>query len=146
VVGERTSWLIKCRGLETSGLKFVLLERVLKYYDREGYRELNGQQGGTVEVLKDTMASLQEMIQWIMKRNINLEYHYTEMERRMRAFLTFFAKLEVGVREANDKTNSKPGWLSAYNFLTLLNLPEQIRTFGLPRWHWEGTVAGEGFL
>jgi hypothetical protein len=118
----------------------------LKYYDREGYRELNGQQGGTVEVLKNIMASLQEMIQWIMKRNIDLEYHHTEMERRMRVFLTFFAKLEVGVREANDKTNSKPGWLSAYNFLTLLNLPEQIQTFGLPRWHWEGTVAGEGFL
>jgi hypothetical protein len=38
LVVELRGWL-KCRGLDTSGLKCDLLERVLKYYDREGYQE-----------------------------------------------------------------------------------------------------------
>jgi hypothetical protein len=92
-----------------TGLKCDLLERVLKYYDCKGYQEPDGQQGGTVEVVKNTMASLQEMIQWKMKLDIDSELHNREMERRLRVFLAFFAKLEGAVREANDKSKSKPG-------------------------------------
>jgi hypothetical protein len=103
----------------------------------------SGQRGGAVQVVKNTMASLQEMIQWIMKRNIDSDLHYREMERRIRVFPTCFARLKSAVRDVNDKSESKPGWLFAYNFLTLLNLPDQVQTFGSPRWHWEGTVAGE---
>jgi hypothetical protein len=82
LVMELRGWL-KCRGLEMSGLKCDLLERVLKYYDREGYREPTGQRGGAVQVVENSMASLQDMIQWIMKRNIDSQLHYKEMERRI---------------------------------------------------------------
>jgi hypothetical protein len=141
LVKELTGWL-KYRGLETTALKCDWLERVPKYY-----QDPNGQRGGTVEVVKKTMASLQEIIRWIMKRDIDYELHYRKMERRIKAFLTCFTnKLEGAVGEANDKSKSKPGWLSAYNFVTLLNLPDQVLIFCSLRWHWEGTVAGKGFL
>jgi hypothetical protein len=145
LVRELAGWL-KCRGLDSTGKKQELLDRVLGLYDKEEFRVPSGQRGGTVELLTSTIAKLQEMIQWVMKRDIASTEHYTELERRIRVFLTCFARLEEGVRQATDRLEKKPGWLTAYNFLTLLNLPEQIKTFGSPRWHWEGTVAGEGFL
>ena len=39
-----------------------------------------------------------------------------------------------------------PMWLSQYNFLCLLNLPEQIKMLGPVRNRWEGGVRGERFL
>jgi hypothetical protein len=41
LVKELAGWLgwLKCRGLETTGLKSDLLERILKYYDQEDYRD-----------------------------------------------------------------------------------------------------------
>ena len=40
----------------------------------------------------------------------------------------------------------KHTWLSHYNFLCLLNLPEQIKMLGPLRNRYEGGVRGEGFL
>jgi hypothetical protein len=96
--------------------------------------------------VKNRMALLQEMSQWIVKRDVDSELHYREMERCIRVFLTCFAKLEGPFKEAKGKSKSKPGWLSTYNFVMLLNLPDQVQTFGSLIWHSKGTVAGKGAL
>ena len=42
--------------------------------------------------------------------------------------------------------NVKKTWLSSYNFVCLLNLPDQIKKLGPIRNQWEGGPRGEGFL
>ena len=39
-----------------------------------------------------------------------------------------------------------PVWVTKYNFLSLLKLPDTIRQFGPVRGYWEGGAIGEGFL
>ena len=45
-----------------------------------------------------------------------------------------------------EMAQSKHTWLSHYNFLCLLNLPNEIDELGPLRNRWEGGVRGEGFL
>ena len=39
-----------------------------------------------------------------------------------------------------------PEWLTCYNFLCLLNLPEAIDQLGPLRFNYEGSSEGEGFI
>ena len=51
---------------------------------------------------------------------------------------------ESGPKDSKGK--QEPSWLSSYNCLSLLNLPEIIREFGPLRSIWEGDNQGEGYL
>jgi hypothetical protein len=42
--------------------------------------------------------------------------------------------------------DESPSWMTQYNFLCLLNIPDVMRKFGCLRNIWEGGVEGEGFL
>jgi len=44
------------------------------------------------------------------------------------------------------KLGQVPKVVSSYNFACLINLPEQMRTYGPLRWYWEGKKQGEGYL
>ena len=44
------------------------------------------------------------------------------------------------------KKSGLPAWISAYNFLSLLNLPAVVRKYGPIRNLWEGSWVGEGIL
>ena len=41
---------------------------------------------------------------------------------------------------------SVPGWVTSYNFLSLLNLPTVLKDYGSMRVLWEGGEDGEGYL
>ena len=40
----------------------------------------------------------------------------------------------------------KPIWISKSNFMSLLNLPKQMKQFGPLRLYWEGGWKGEGII
>ena len=63
----------------------------------------------------------------------------------IRMYLNAIHDLDIGMRDERE-TNRKPIWLTSYNFLSLLNLPNQISNLGPLRNRWEGGVSGEGFL
>lgn len=39
-----------------------------------------------------------------------------------------------------------PKWVSSYNFLSLLNIPDEMTLYGPPRCHYEGSYKGEKFV
>ena len=50
--------------------------------------------------------------------------------------------VNFNLREAKEK----PIWISKSNYLSLLNLPEQMKEFGPLRLYWEGGWKGEGII
>lgn len=66
----------------------------------------------------------------------------TEVTRRVKLFLTLFARCDEGFHSGKGK--DVHAWISCYNFTTLLNLPQNVRNFRTMRDLWEGGFAGEG--
>jgi hypothetical protein len=97
---------------------------------------------GPVETVMATVSSLDELISLIMVESIPGEEYYSILERKIRVFLTHFADME----EKLPLKKKLPSWLSCYNFLSLLNLPDVIRNYGPIRNIWEGAAQGEGIL
>ena len=89
-----------------------------------------------------TVSSLDELISLIMVQEIPGEEYYSVLERKIRMFLTHFADMEENL----PSKKKLPSWLSCYNFLSLLNLPDVIRNYGPLRNIWEGAAQGEGVL
>ena len=48
--------------------------------------------------------------------------------------------------ELPKENGMKPCWVSKSNFLSLLNLPKQMRLYGPMRRYWEGGYRGEGLI
>ena len=137
------NWLGQ-RGLNKKGSAAEVRQRVA------GYRQLPlneqpvvvEQRGGPVETVQQTIMALDNMMSLLMVEQIDGAEYYVELERTIRVFLTLFADLEETLANAN----SLPSWLSSFNCLSLLNLPDIVRLYGPIRNIWEGSWVGEGFL
>lgn len=57
-------------------------------------------------------------------------------------FLSTYNYLERAVNDDKDK----PGWVTSYNFVTLLNLPREMESLGPLVDLWEGKFQGEGII
>ena len=139
---DNRAWLTQ-RGLDREGLAKSLANRV-NYYMTEvdPVPPVVEMQAGPVETVLLTISSLDELISLVMIDEIPNGQYYAVLERKVRIFLTHFADME-------DKLPSKkklPQWLSAYNFMSLLNLTDVIRQYGPIRNIWEGGAQGEGVL
>ena len=64
-----------------------------------------------------------------------------KLETIIRMFLISYDMVDKGL---SDKPI--PSFMSQYNFLCLLNIPETMRQYGSMRNMWEGGIVGEGFL
>ena len=64
-----------------------------------------------------------------------------EMELFVRYFLVCYNEFNTSINPVKNK-----GWVTSYNFLSLLNLPSALRTYGNMRVLWEGGDDGEGYL
>jgi len=100
------------------------------------------QPGGPVETVQQTILALDDMMSLLMVEQIDEAKYYIELERTIRVFLTRFADLEENLVNIN----ALPSWLTCFNCLSLLNLPDIIRLYGPIRNIWEGSWVGEGFL
>ncbi|KAL7569431.1 hypothetical protein ACA910_009617 [Epithemia clementina (nom. ined.)] len=68
-----------------------------------------------------------------------------EIDFRVKRFLSCYAKVDQGL-QSSEESHEKPSWVTLYNFMSLLNLPDAVRRFGPLRNIWEGGTQGEGFL
>ena len=60
----------------------------------------------------------------------------------LQVFLTHYNKMERAVYSGT----SKPGWVTSYNFASLLNVPRALKNFGPLIDLWEGKNQGEGIV
>jgi hypothetical protein len=139
---DNKAWLT-LHGFPSSDMNASELKAKVLYCMTEiPYPDEVAMSAGPVETVLATVSSLDELISLIMVQSIPGEEYYSILERKIRIFLTHFADME-------DKLPSKkklPSWLSCYNFLSLLNLPDVIRNYGPIRNIWEGAAQGEGVL
>ena len=138
---DNRAWLTQ-RGLDDSGLADPLRARVKHYMDQTPVPPVVEMQAGSVETVLLTISSLDDLISLVMIDEIPNHEYYTVLERKIRIFLTHFADME----DKLPRKKQLPQWLSAYNFLSLLNLPDVVRQYGPIRNIWEGGPQGEGVL
>lgn len=138
-----SNWL-SLRGLDKEGCAADLKRRVARYFLlEEGARPpVVRQFGGPVTVVKDTLSSLSSLIGWLMVEQIDDDNYYTELDRKVRVFLTHYAEMDSRIAALG----ATPSWLTSGNFLSLLNLSDIVRRYGPIRNIWEGYWMGEGIL
>ncbi|KAL7578583.1 hypothetical protein ACA910_011639 [Epithemia clementina (nom. ined.)] len=139
---ENTSWL-SARGLDKKGSAQELKERVQMSLQQTNI-PLSRQSSGSVKGVVDVWKSLHSLLQIVMRTGedaINTE----EIDYWVKRFLSCYAKVDQGLQSSED-SHEKPSWVTTYNFMSLLNLPDAVRRFGPLRNIWEGGTQGEGFL
>ena len=142
-VVDNKAWL-QLRGFPTSKKNAAALTAEVKHCMTEvdPPPPVIAMSAGPVETVMATVASLDEMISMIMVPEVTNGECYSALDRKTRMFLTHFADME----ERLPLRKRLPTWLSCYNFLSLLNLPDVIRDYGPIRNIWEGAAQGEGVL
>ena len=94
----------------------------------------------------DKTARLADMLQLAMKADI-IKEEIRQLDLSIRLFLHAVHKFDNNFNKypaGHEKYT--PVWVTKYNFLSLLKLPDTIRQFGPVRGYWEGGAIGEGFL
>ncbi|KAL7567106.1 hypothetical protein ACA910_009435 [Epithemia clementina (nom. ined.)] len=139
---ENMSWL-SARGLDKKGRAQELKERVQMYLQQTNI-PLPRQSSGSAKGVVDVWKSLHSLLQIVMRTGeeaINTE----KIDFRVKRFLSCYAKDNQGL-QSSEESHEKPSWVTLYNFMSLLNLPDAVRQFGPLRNIWEGGTQGEGFL
>jgi hypothetical protein len=136
---ENIAWL-QARGIISKGSARIVRERVKQFHVSGNIPVVKESTTCTTEEVLKMVHTMRQMISKSMARNINgTQVH--ELEALIRYFLIKYDKFECSISDARN-----PGWISSYNFLSLLNVPELVEKFGGLRHLWEGGEDGEGFL
>lgn len=134
---ENRMWL-RSRNLKTDGNAKELQERVSNNINMVQSHPT----GGPMEEVRMVLLSLWSMLSYLMGMRKVTSQESNVASRVIRLFLTAVFDHDRSI----NKTRAKPNWLTSYNFVCLLNIPEQIEMLGPIRNRWEGGVRGEGFL
>ena len=138
---QNKGWLA-ARGLDTKGRALEIRTRVKTYMEQPGGApQVLEPQGGPVANVHAVISALNAMVSRLMRTTITPE-HVDDVERHIKIFLSSFETFDAGMRAETEK----PTWISSYNFVCLLNLPDVMREFGPLRNLWEGGGQGEKFL
>ncbi|KAL7573340.1 hypothetical protein ACA910_011703 [Epithemia clementina (nom. ined.)] len=139
---ENTSWL-SARGLDKKGSAQELKERVQTSLQQTNI-PLPRQSSGSVKGVVDVWKSLHSLLQIVMRTGEDA-IKTEEIDFWVKRFLSCYAKVDQGLQSSED-SHEKPSWVTSYNFMSLLNLPDAVRRFGPLRNIWEGGTQGEGFF
>lgn len=132
---ENRAWL-RSRNLPTDGNADTLKLRVKDNWSLPEAKNI----GGLLANVRKVIVSEWFMISYLMGMKGSSDKEVNEASRLIRLFLTHLYDHEASMGQG------KQTWLSSYNFVCLLNLPEQINKLGPIRNRWEGGARGEGFL
>ena len=99
--------------------------------------------GGEAGEVLELLNSLWTLVGYLMGMKNASPTSVNVTERLVRVFLT---RVYDFVEAMRLKEDAKPSWLSSYNFVCLLNIPEQIKMLGPVRNRYKGGNRGEGFL
>jgi hypothetical protein len=135
------NWL-KARSLNVHGDKNMLRNRVLSF-QRLPMNEIPPITCNphSVDDIFQLLKALTFMLECLMSQD-TVKCSSERLESYVRHFLSLFSNLDSFL----DPDRKIPTWITKYNFLSLLNLPDQVKKFGSVRNIWEGGVQGEGFL
>jgi hypothetical protein len=97
--------------------------------------------GGGVGNIIEMIGSLKAMVARIMKQCVSTE-DIDDIECHIKLFLSSFESFDIAMRN----TDTKPTWLTSYNFMCLINVPKMIQEFGPVRNLWEGGGQGEKII
>ena len=97
--------------------------------------------GGPVTNVQLMICSLKAMVCWLMSSSVT-QLHIKDIERHIHIFLNCFEVFDKELKA----TEERPTWITSYNFLCLLNLPDMLRKFGPLQNVWEGGGQGEKVL
>ena len=88
------------------------------------------------------------MLALILARNTSHE-HIKRTDRSIKLFLSNldrFQQIFYKQKGVNGQKSVKPIWLTRYNYLSLLNIPQFIKINSPLVNNWEGSLKGEGYL
>lgn len=141
---ENMRWLM-LRNLDQTGDAKSVRDRVAHYLNSQPIPQVCTT--GISYTWEDVLLlvnSLLRMMELLMQQTISNMPKYKQcLEAVIRCFLSNYAKLDSSIHTT---TTTVPSWISHYNFMSLLNLPEQVSKFGPVRNYWEGGMVGEGYL
>lgn len=131
---------LRVRRLPLNGNAKELRKRVVENKDKE----IPPTAGGPVENIKKIILTLWYTLCHVM--GMKTIPDPAETKATTRKLICLFLSQVANHPDANNAETNVPMWVSQYNFLSLLNLPEQIVLLGPVRNRWEGSIRGEGFL
>jgi hypothetical protein len=163
---------LKARGLDYSGKKAELKQRVIAIYNlpESEKPEKIPPDYGEAEGMLAMLRSMVMMLTTILQPGVDGWAHSNILSLRIRLFLSCFDRFDKplrtrtintyeptaagekrkrgakGERMSTKVTEGEPQWLTKYNFLCLLNLPEIVREFGPARNYFEGKYLGERYV
>ena len=109
--------------------------------NKDSHLEVITNPGGEVRNVTNCLRTMSRMISILMQTEMN-EDLISESDLSIRIYLRMVEELNNALRNKNDK----PIWISRSNYLSLLNLLEQMKFFGPLRMYWEGGWKGEGII
>jgi hypothetical protein len=138
-VKEIRDWL-RVRGLPSHGKKVDIMERLQHLLSLPDVPQILPPKGGSIQ---DVMTLTQVMgvaIGNVMQRSITKEFI-----ARTRYYIKRFLSSYHDVDKYLIKDGDKPGWLTSYNYMCLLNIPDMMELYGPIPNLWEGGYDGEKF-
>jgi hypothetical protein len=136
---EHKFWL-EIRGLSSEGKAKEIKARVTSYMKSDNPPAIIQNDVIGIDDILDLVRSLHVMISWLLSVKTQLnDVGYIGIV--IRKFLNDYNKVDLGMGK-----EELPSWLTQYNFLCLLNVPNIIKKYGYLRNIWEGGNEGEGFL
>jgi hypothetical protein len=132
------SWL-ESRGMSSKGAATELRETVMSYYESGEIPPIISNNICTSEQFLKMVYLMHKMIVSCMTLQNDYEIEY--LEALIRCFLSHYDQFIVSI-----STNDIPGWVTSYNFMSLLNIPDILREYGSMKPLWEGGEDGESYL
>ena len=138
---ENEAWL-GARGFPNKGTAAELRIQVSKLLARDPVREIITKHICSYRHILEMLHTLKTIISTCMKLKVE-EHDIINLEAFTRKFLILYDRMDKSMKAAK---NGKPGWITQYNFMSLLNIPNVMRNYGSMRNLWEGGEEGEGIL
>lgn len=138
---ENKAWL-RARHLPQSGNAAILKARVQEHVAQG--TPIPPPVGGPMVDVRQMVIAMWMMTSHLMGMTEGTALEANQANRLIRIFLT--KVYDYDQNTAKHLKRKSPMWKSAYNFLCLLNLPEQIKNLGPVRNRWEGSIRGERFI
>jgi hypothetical protein len=97
------------------------------------------------QIRPNTILQLVQSMSLMIKTVMTLN-HTAHDADKLEALIRFFLINYDNVTTDQLTKNDSPPWITHYNMLCLLNLPEVLRTYGSMRNIWEGGMDGEAYV
>ena len=86
--------------------------------------------GGPLQEVRKVLLSLWCLVSQLMGMKLGTSEECNATEQLVRIFLSHVYDHDCSMNPPLNNQNRKPTWLSAYNIVCLLNLPQQIKMMG----------------